>query len=776
MSIEDRVYQMELKHISARHVSSLFKLTVLSTAVALAGCGGGGGFYGSSTPSPSTTPTPTPSTTPTPTPSTAVATNYHIVMSSSKPNMVVTGDTAVISVKLVDANGGGVASQNVTLSIPDTLNNSVTITGASTVTTDANGNATFTITMPAEVGTVASGLITNGLRINASFTDTTNKVTNQTTLVNVVPAPAVVSVATQSHLVMSGSKSSLWVTGDSATITVKLLDQNGGGIANQNVVLSIPNAVAEGVSISGPSQGTTDSTGTATFTVALSGNSANTASLLQNGVTINATFTDATNTTITQTTLLNVIQPQVTPSPATLDHLIISTSKATLTSSGDSAIVTVKLADQNGGAVAGQNVVLSLPSAVINEGVSISGASSITTDANGNAAFTVNLQNTNSTNAAALIASGIALKATFTDSSNASTSQSTVLNVKAPSPVPTTALYHLVMSETKATLSVNGDSTTITVKAVDANGGGVANQNITLTIPQTTANGTTINGPSTVTTDQYGNAAFTVNLVTAGTKIDTSATGSLVTNGIEVDAALTDVNGNTAHQVTTLNVVPPSTPPIPNITLGNSAKLATSSDSTYYYETFSANVVDGNGNAIANQPVSLSISISDFSKGYLSFGVDPTNGANSTVAEWYPYVVYDKNGNIVTLPLPTPPNAPYSKSYTTTSCSYTGQSWVQNAVTFVGTGAGAPSTDTAATFVTNSSGAFSFSVRFLRRYAFWQDIKITATTTSGSTTVSSNLLYGLMPTLADVEQASGQPYTASPYGTSYSSADCSNQN
>ncbi len=41
--------------------------------------------------------------------------------------MVVTGDTAVITVKLADVNGGGVSGQSVVLAVEDTINNGVTI-------------------------------------------------------------------------------------------------------------------------------------------------------------------------------------------------------------------------------------------------------------------------------------------------------------------------------------------------------------------------------------------------------------------------------------------------------------------------------------------------------------------------------------------------------------------------------------------------------------------------------------------------------------------------
>jgi len=779
-------------------MKQILQLTALSTAIALAGCGGGGGggFYG---PSGSTTPTGTGTGTGT---TAATATNYHLVMTSSKTTMLVTGDTATVTVSLVDAAGGGVAAQNVTLSIPDTINNGVRISGASTVVTDATGSATFTINMPAESGTVASGLIANGLKLGASFTDATGKVTLQTTLITVIPTPATVgSPATLDRLVMASSKSTLSATGDSATLTVKLLDPNGGGVAGQPVVLSIPNAIAQGLSIRGSSQGTTDTSGNAVFIVDLSGSGTPSSS-----VTINAKFTDSSNVSTSQTTSLNVVAPLTAPSPATLDHLVISSTKTTLVTTGDTATVTVKLADANGGAVSGQNVVLSLPAAVIAEGVTLTGASSVVTDVNGNAIFTVSLVGTTGANATALIASGINLRASFTDSSGVSTSQTTTLGVIAPPPPVTTPLYHLVMSSSKPTIAVTGDTTTVTVKAVDVNGGAVAGQTVVLSIPNSVAQGVTVRGSSTAVTDQFGNASFTLNLVTAGTTINLA---TLAASGIEVDAAITDANGNTARQATTLNLF---AVPVPNITFGNNSKEATSSDGTFYYENLAVNVVDANGNPMVGQPITLSIKLNGFAKGSLNYILDPSNSANSSANQWYPYTVQDVV--IVTpavpanptatpptpaIPAVTAPNtpttttpgvAPFTYSPTAIACAFTSQSFVQNAVTFVqATGTPATSSpsstvitsptsgDSSTTYVTDNSGAFALQLRYLRRYAFWQNVTITASTTFNGTTVSSVLPYSLQPTISDLQTQGGQPYAPrSPYGVSTSSTDCGNAN
>jgi hypothetical protein len=284
----------------------ILQLSVLTTAIALAGCGGGGGgFYGPST---STTTTPTTTTA-------AVATNYHIVLNTSKSTLVVTGDTAVITEKLVDVNGGGISGQTVTLSIPDTLTNGVTIGGASTAVTDASGNATFTINLPASSGATATALLAKGVTLGGSFTDATGKVVTQSTILSVVSSVSTTTPTPIYHLTMMSNKPSMVVTGDTAIITVKAVDTNGGAVAGQKITFTIPSTLTSGVTLSGPSVVTTDATGNATFNITLPNDSSPAslaASLEATGVTFNASLTNADGSVASQTTVVNVVPTPVT--------------------------------------------------------------------------------------------------------------------------------------------------------------------------------------------------------------------------------------------------------------------------------------------------------------------------------------------------------------------------------------------------------------------------------------------------------------------------------
>lgn len=276
------------------------KISAIAISILLASCGGGGGGYfdnqSNGTTDGGTITNPQP-----------VATNYHMVIASNKPSLVVSGDTATITIKLVDVNGGGVVAQNVTLAIEDTVTNGITIDGPSTLVTDESGNASFNIKLDAMNVTDRVSLLNKGVRLNATFKDETNKITTQTSVIQAVESLSSESSTTQYFLNMNSNKPTLVVTGDNAKITIKAIDKNGGGVEGQKVVLSILDTLKNGVTIDGPSTGVTDSTGNVVFSVTLPNSIGTIASeLIANGITLNASLTDTNGVTTKQSTKLNV--------------------------------------------------------------------------------------------------------------------------------------------------------------------------------------------------------------------------------------------------------------------------------------------------------------------------------------------------------------------------------------------------------------------------------------------------------------------------------------
>jgi hypothetical protein len=289
--------------------------------------------------------------------------------------------------------------------------------------------------------------------------------------------------------------------------------------------------------------------------------------------------------------------------------------------------------------------------------------------------------------------------------------------------------YHLAMSSNKTAMIVAGDSAVVTVTALDVNGGGVLGQNIVFSLPQAMQNeGVIISGPSTVATDTFGNAVFTVTIPTANpTNNPQVDTASLLSTGITVNATLTDATGATTQQLTHINGVNATNPqPIGQITVGQSNKISTSTDDVYYIMPMSVNVVGIDGKPVSNQSVTMSIAQLEYFKGISTY-VAP--------GPWAPV-------HSVTC---TPSGTPFLP------ISFTGPT--------------ISSTPTTATYVTDSTGKFDFSLRYAKNYAGWLDIAMTATATVSGTSISSLPSFSPLPVLASeiIDPNVSPPNQFSPY-------------
>ena len=451
-----------------------------------------------------------------------------------------------------------------------------------------------------------------------------------------------------------------------------------------------------------------------------------------------------------------------TPQPvATNYHLMISANKPSVVITGDTAVVTVKLVDVNGGGVASQNVTLAVEDTV-NNGITIEGPSTLVTDESGNAHFTLQLNAANVADKAALLSKGLRLNATFTDATKKVTSQTALIKViEALTSETSTAQYFLSMSSNKPTLVVTGDSAKVTIKAFDVNGGGVAGQNVTLAIVDTLKNGVTIAGPSKGVTDYSGNITFTIALPKSTGSIATA----LIANGITLNAELTDANGVTSKQSTKLSVTAAEVAqPIGNITFGTSSELEKSSDANYYSEAASAHVVDINGKPLANQTVTLSLKVIHAGQGeyYLKKSLNNAKNADvfalETQAAAYPD---DSPAKKRIEALISALNSFELPGRDRNYCGLTDLSKTQLATGFVSsTGQINPTF----TYTTDSVGKFDFRINYLRRYAGWQAVEITATTGVSGKTLQSSMNYQLGLLKEDADSESSQPFDTSPYG------------
>ncbi|MEW4371317.1 Ig-like domain-containing protein [Paenibacillus kandeliae] len=371
-------------------------------------------------------------------------------VTTSKANVVAdNSDSATISVTLKDANNNAISGQSVTLSQGS---GSSTIT-ATQGTTDATGVATFAVKSTKAEGVTYTAMA-GGVTVTATATVTFNAGTTNAGLSTIT--------ASKANVIANNT--------DSATITVTLKDGNNNVVSNKVVTLS----QGSGSSTITATQGTTDTSGVATFTVK---------STKAESVTYTASVA-SDNVTITPTTSVTFQPGAVSASQST-----VGVSKNSVFADGtDSSSVTVTLKDSNSNPISGKNVTLSQGSG----SSTINPSTAVTTNANGQAVFTVTNTKKES----------VTYTATDTDDSITITQTG---NVTFTAGAVNAAASSVVAS--KSTATADGiDSATITVTLKDGNGNAINDRAVTLSQGSGSSTITATQG----TTDANGVATFQV--------------------------------------------------------------------------------------------------------------------------------------------------------------------------------------------------------------------------------------------------------------------------
>lgn len=197
-----------------------------------------------------------------------------------KTSLDVKGDRTIVTVNLRDKDGAPLRHEEVRLSALNAAHLTIGTAGSGgldntsdpqIVKTDSNGNAFFAV----EIGTNATQdlLLASCLELVAEHTNSSAKVATQVYCFNThrspdptppsEPEPAAARYTPR----IEASKTSLNVRGDVVDVTVTLVDQYGGGVADRYVSLGIRDFVRNGAIIVGPSGLTTNENGQATFKV-----------------------------------------------------------------------------------------------------------------------------------------------------------------------------------------------------------------------------------------------------------------------------------------------------------------------------------------------------------------------------------------------------------------------------------------------------------------------------------------------------------------------------
>ena len=480
-------------------------------------------------------------------------------------------------------------------------------------------------------------------------------------------------------------------------------------------------------------------------------------------------------------------------------------SKTAMLISGDTLVLSVQVLDsETGGAAAGEPVTLQLVDAK-SLGVSIDGLALQTTDSNGYAVYTLKLAASKNQD---LLSKGITVNLLNTEKKKISETYISVVESEAEKPQ-----YDLFVQTNKNLLSVKGDIATITVKALDTNGGSLSGKTVSLAILDYANNRVTIDGLSIKSTDELGNATFTVRLPLA---IGTLAT-NLITNGIGLEATIIDPKNVKVVKPLKLNVVEGNTAtPVGNITFGNAGVLSVNSEKTFYSEDISAQVVDIDGKPLPNQKVTMSIEIISGATGRYILsseleGLRKEDILNIDINQLKPLNTQLKNLNLTLTSLNSDlslidnddPKAKEKKAAIQAQINSTNLEIqrIQNNIAeleadkalinryviqprtyLLCSAVTTPSNTSLATslvnrdkvddsavneysYTTSATGSFDFKVNYLRRYAGWQTVQIKASTSVSGKVVESTMLYPLNALKSDLEADVGQPFDSSPYGS-----------
>jgi hypothetical protein len=293
----------------------------------------------------------------------------HLTIGSSKSSLSVSGDKTIVTVQLLDNNGLPVKDEEVTLA----ANNSATLiigtpgdghpTNTSkpqTVKTDSTGNAFFSVEVDGNT-TDADLLLASGIELTASNTNANGALTTQIyRLTAFKPSPTAPQPA-RYNLRIESNKATLNVRNDLANVTVSLVDQNGGGVANKYVSLSIKDFIRNGAIIVGASGLTTDQNGQAVFKVKIDESARNpsyTATAFDaDDLNLSASFSETGYLDATQISRIDVVQ-SVVQNP--IASIVIGVNPTETGSSNDGVYYTknlsVSVVDFDGKPLANQKV------------------------------------------------------------------------------------------------------------------------------------------------------------------------------------------------------------------------------------------------------------------------------------------------------------------------------------------------------------------------------------------------------------------------------------
>lgn len=535
---------------------NILTITALATALALAGCGGGGskGYFNTGTGGDNTPTNPGTGggTTDPTTPTLNKAELLSIGLSKSSLNAG-GSDSLTVTIRTLDKLGGIIPNAQIKLAIADAATSGANLSTTTTIVSDENGVAT-----------------TDLLLANSNLSQRINRTIKLSVTSGDLPAQ-ILEIPVNGTALTITSDVNLLEDGDTATITLTALDAVGMPLAGASASLTDKAGNPIGVAKD------TNASGKATFQVPYSSviTSAQNTLELVGKLTVNSNNQIVNNLLTTDSVVLianvanNVLQKISDDKPAGV---------------GEAKDIIVKVQASTQAELTGKQVTF----ATTNGEVTPTKAT-ITNIKQENGQWVGEAKTT--------LLGAIASVATV----SAQFGQNTVYMAQKINPgQPKT----IVLQSESSVLSP-GANTKVIAWVKDANGSPVPNTVVTFKIEKDTSSTGRISQPTAVT-DSAGRATV---IYTAG---------SAQTLGGEVQiGAYTENGAGTPSPVYSEKLRLTVAMQSAYITLAqNHLVVKEDGDSTHYYKEFSASVVDTAGNAIANQKISIAVDGTHFIKGF----------------------------------------------------------------------------------------------------------------------------------------------------------------
>ena len=308
---------------------------------------------------------------------------------SDKKQISSSGGSAVISFRVNNQNGGAVANQLVSATLPTALTSKglLTIDGSTEQTTNDKGIVSYVVRVPAGLSEAQKAAL--------------EQASNFVLAVNAVEASGASSMASSSPIVIGSEigQSDITLTAQSIPTAVNILEnqfklqiaakrKNGSAADGRIVKLVLNEGSSTGVTIQGNQQ-TTNSSGIAEFNISISQSltQAQRDQLIKTGISYTAIVTDQDGT---QSKIIQTIQ--VEQPLSAIQFASIETP--TISELGGKGTISVKLSTKDKQLpVTGQAIAIQLGKVAIDYGVTINAVSAIT-DFNGETTFIVSIPNT----------------------------------------------------------------------------------------------------------------------------------------------------------------------------------------------------------------------------------------------------------------------------------------------------------------------------------------------------------------------------------------------